>query len=131
MGKITATLKLAPHTQLPLATVTGVRLARAANAQNRERPPRPSTRPPMNTSHRYADREALQRAARILLRDGHTSEASALNAFIEREYPKPIAASTSHVDARCCFDRCPMPARCRPGCLQHPDQLPFVAGVAP
>lgn len=73
-------------------------------------------------SQKAADREALQRAAKILLRTGLTLEAEALNATIEARFPKPPALGAHvYTHSACSFDRCPVPGRCMPiGCIQHP-----------
>jgi hypothetical protein len=73
-------------------------------------------------SHQAADREALQRAARILLRDGYPFAAEALNRTIEAHYPKPPSfGEIVYSHTACTWDRCPCPGTCKPiGCIQHP-----------
>lgn len=74
-------------------------------------------------SHRAAARELLQRAARQLLADGHSTESEALNLAIETHYPKPPALEGEvYTSTACSFHRCPCPSRCKPvGCIQNPN----------
>lgn len=72
-------------------------------------------------SHRAAARDALQKAARILLAEGLPHASAALNAVIETRFPEPPTSIDAHRNDRCTFTTCPCPSRCRPvGCIQQP-----------